>query len=479
MNLVAEVNLDLRPLVVDLDGTLIRSDLAVESLFSLFSSKPLRGLTALTALRHGRAALKAKLAAEAELDLSVLPLNEELVAFLRAEKQKGRRIYLATAADEKLAQGIADRVGLFDGVFASNGRINLKGSAKSRALCEAFGHGGFDYAGDARADLDVWKDAATVILVNAEPGLTRIVEQRFPGAMVIAPRTAGFRDYRRALRLHQWIKNLLVFVPAFTAHRFDAILSPGPPLAFLSFSLCASSVYLLNDLLDLRNDRDHPVKRHRPLASGKIDVLHGMWLVPATLFLAAALTLFLPWQFALTLLVYYSLTVTYSVYLKRQMILDVIVLACLYGMRLMAGAAAVGVVMSPWLVTFAIFLFLALALVKRWSELLERAEKGKSSAAGRGYRTSDLPILQTMAAASGYVAVLIFGLYINSPIVASLYSSPELLWAIPLILLYWLSRVFIITHRGEMHDDPVLFAAKDKTSLVCAALMGIVLVLSI
>ncbi len=479
MSLVADIDVAARPLVVDLDGTLVRSDLLVESLFALFSSKPLRGVRALVSLRHGRAALKARLASEAVFDLSILPLNEELVAFLRAEKQKGRRLYLATAADETLARGIADRIGLFDGVFASNGILNLKGANKAAVLCEAFGSGGFDYAGDAKADLDVWKDAAEVILVNADRGLTRTVVRRFPEARIIAPRAGGFRDYWRALRIHQWIKNLLVFVPAFTAHRFDVVAGLGPVLAFLSFSLCASSVYVLNDLLDLRNDRDHPVKRHRPFASGRLDVLHGIWIAPTTLFLAGLLTLFLPPQFALTLVIYYGLTLTYSVYLKRQMVLDVIVLACLYGMRLMAGSAAVGIVLSPWLVTFAIFLFLGLALVKRWAELLERVGKGKGDPAGRGYRIGDLPILQTMAASSGYIAVLVFGLYINSLTVASLYSTPDLLWAIPLILLYWLSRVFIITHRGEMHDDPVLFAAKDGASILCALLCGLVVVLSI
>ncbi|MBV8649931.1 MAG: UbiA family prenyltransferase [Alphaproteobacteria bacterium] len=479
MSLVAEIDLAPRPLVVDLDGTLIRSDMLVETFFALLSSKPLRGLMALLSLRHGRAALKARLASEATLDLSGLPLNEALVAFLRAEKAKGRRIYLATAADERLARGIADRLGLFDGVFASNGILNLKGANKAAVLREAFGDGGFDYAGDAAADLDVWKDAGEVILVNADRGLTRTVTRRFPEARIIAPRTTSLSDYRRALRIHQWIKNLLVFIPAFTAHRFDAVLGPGPLLAFLSFSLCASSVYVLNDLLDLRNDRDHPVKRHRPFASGRIDVLNGLWIAPASLLLAALLTLFLPAQFALTLVIYYGLTLAYSMVLKRQMALDVIVLACLYGMRLLAGAAAVGVVLSPWLVTFAIFFFLGLALVKRWGELLERVEKGKGDPAGRGYRNGDLPILQTMAAASGYIAVLIFGLYINSPTVAELYSTPDLLWIIPLILLYWLSRVLIITHRGEMHDDPVVFAAKDGTSIACAVLMGLVLVMAI
>jgi 4-hydroxybenzoate polyprenyltransferase len=262
-----------------------------------------------------------------------------------------------------------------------------------------------------------------------------------------------------------------VFVPAFTAHHFDRGAMLACLIAFVSFSLCASSVYILNDLLDLRSDRDHPTKRLRPFASGQVDIAHGIVLFPVLLLVSLAIGLLLPWRFPLALAVYYLLTLGYSMYLKRQVILDVVVLAGLYGMRLIGGAAAVSVTLSPWILTFAIFIFLSLALVKRWIELVERTNRGMGEMIGRGYRLSDLPVLQTMAVSSGYVAVLIFGLYINSPTVSELYAKPEVLWAIPLILLYWVSRIMILTHRGEMRDDPVLFAATDRVSIVCAILM--------
>jgi 4-hydroxybenzoate polyprenyltransferase/phosphoserine phosphatase len=472
---IAAVSID-RPLVVDLDGTLIRSDLLVESFFALLSSAPLRGVAASSSLRRGRAQLKARIAEEAVLEPNSLPFNEELITFLRAEKARGRRLYLATAANEKYANAIAAHIGLFDGVFASDGKINLKGSAKAELLCKTFGRGNFDYAGNDTVDLAIWEAAGGVVVVGATGRLIRTVQRRFPDATIIAPRTTSLKDYARALRLHQWLKNLLVFVPAFTAHHFDGATMLACLIAFLSFSLCASSVYLLNDLLDLRSDRDHPTKRSRPFASGQVDILHGIALFPAILLLSLGIGLLLPWKFPLALAVYYGLTLSYSMYLKRQVILDVVALASLYGMRLVGGAAAISVTLSPWILTFAIFIFLSLALVKRWTELVERISQGKGEMTGRGYRLADLPVLQTMATSSGYVAVLIFGLYINSPIVSTLYSQPDTLWAIPLILLYWVSRIMILTHRGEMHDDPVLFAAKDRVSLICAALMVLAVV---
>jgi 4-hydroxybenzoate polyprenyltransferase/phosphoserine phosphatase len=468
-----------RPLVVDLDGTLIRTDLLIESCFALLSAAPLRLPAVLAALAHGRAALKARLATEADLDLARLPFNEELLAFLRAERARGRRIYLASAADARFVHAVAAELALFDGVFASDGALNLKGAAKARALVAAFGERGFDYAGNSAADLPVWQAAGGVIAVNVPPALLRTVARRFPAASVIAPKKLAARDYFRALRPHQWLKNLLVLVPGFAAHRFDAGMVLACALAFASFSLCASSVYLLNDLLDLRHDRQHRSKRHRPFAAGRVDMLHGVAMAAAALAGAVGIALALPLPFLGVLAVYSVLTLAYSITLKRQPILDVMTLAGLYGIRIVAGGAAVAVVLSPWLLAFSVFFFLCLALVKRSTELIDRLGRGGVDPPGRGYRLTDLPMLQTMAGASGYVAVLVFILYINSPAVAGLYGETERLWAIPGILLFWVSRVLMLTHRGEMHDDPVVFAARDRASLVCAALIALVVVASI
>jgi 4-hydroxybenzoate polyprenyltransferase len=475
----AGVEVGERPLVVDLDGTLIRSDLLVEGCFALLSAAPLRLPLVAASLAHGRAAFKARVAAEAELDFAGLPFNEEFLAFLRAERVRGRRIYLASAADERYARALADTLGLFDGVFASNGTTNLKGETKASVLVAAFGRGGFDYAGNAAADLDVWQEAGGVLAVNASPALLRTVQRRFSDATVIAPRKLAVGDYVRALRPHQWLKNLLLLVPGFAAHRFDAPMVLACALAFVSFSLCASSVYLLNDLLDLRHDRQHRTKRHRPFAAGRIDMLHGVAMFLAALVGAVGVALLLPPGFMTVLVAYYALTLAYSMNLKRQPIIDVMTLAGLYGIRIVAGGAAAGVTLSPWLLAFSIFFFLCLALVKRSTELTDRRGRDAIDPPGRGYKLADLAVLQTMAAASGYVAVLVFILYINSPAVAGVYGDAERLWAIPCVLLYWVSRVLILTHRGEMHDDPVIFAARDRPSLACATVIALVVLASI
>ncbi len=468
-----------RPLVVDLDGTLIKSDLLVEAFATLLSTAPLRGPAVLAELGRGRAAFKARVAGAVSLDLDNLPLNPELMAYLRAEHARGRRLFLATAAHESLAHAMAQRIGLFEGVFASDDRTNMKGATKARMLREAFGHGGFDYAGDTNADLPVWEEAGGVVVVNAAPALLRKVAARFPNAVILDRRATTARDYLKAIRVHQWLKNLLVFVPAFTAHRFDPVSVLTCIAAMLSFSLGASSVYLLNDLLDLRNDRAHPTKRLRPFAAGRIDLKTGAALCIGAAALAGLIGLFLPWRFLLVLAIYYTLSTAYSVFLKRLAIIDVLTLACLYGVRLFAGGVAIAVTLSPWLLMFSTFFFLCLALVKRCTELIERQARDMGDPVGRSYQLGDLPALMTMASTAGYVSVLVFVLYVNSPAVAALYRSPETLWLIPVFLLFWISRVLLLTQRGEMHDDPVLFAARDRPSILCAALIGAIVLAGI
>jgi len=450
------------PLVVDLDGALIRSGLLAESFLALLSADPSR---ALSALANGPGDRRTAIVHAATNEFHGLAFNEELIALLRAEKAKGRRVFLA-AAYEQLAAGVAAHIGLFDGVLVSDG-----GPARAELLCRTFGRGNFDYAGGRPSDVEVWRAAAGVLAVGPTPALARIIRRDFPHASVVSPRTRRVSDYVRALRPHQWLKNLLVLVPVFTAHHFDRASLLAALLAVVSFSLCASSAYVLNDLLDIRSDRDHPTKRDRPFAAGRIGIGHGVALFAAALALSVAIAWPLPWRFLLALAVYYALTLSYSLFLKRRILLDVIALACLYDMRLVGGAAAAAVVLSPWILTFSVFLFLSLALVKRWAEVVDRIRADKGDLTGRDYQLADLPVLQVMATASAYVAVLVFCLYINSPIVADLYREPYTLWAIPLILLYWLSRVLILTHRGEMLDDPVLFAAKDRVSLICGVLM--------
>lgn len=460
-----------RPLIVDIDGTLAKTDLLAESFFAVMAANPLHALAAIGALRGGKAALKRHLADRAELDIAQIPLHEELVAFLHNEREAGRRLYLASAADRRFVQALADRLGIFDGIFASDGEINLKGSRKAEALVAAFGEKGFDYIGNDHADMDVWRFAAGIYVVDAHPRLQRKVGRDFPDATVLVPRRPRLRAYVKSLRPHQWLKNLLIFVPAFAAHRFDLAHVERDLLAFVIFSLCASSVYLLNDLFDLHSDREHPSKRRRPFAAGDISLAKGALLLVAALLAAAGGSLLLPARFVMVLGFYYVATFSYSMLFKRITILDVVVLACLYTLRLMAGGAASSVPISPWLLSFSIFVFMSLALIKRCAELIDRRSNGKGDPVGRGYRLGDIPQLQTLAAASGYVAVMVFGLYITNPQVSLLYTHPNRLWGIPVVLLYWISRISMLTHRGEMHEDPVLFAAKDKVSLLCLVLI--------
>lgn len=464
------------PLVVDLDGTLIRSDLLFESFLSLLGTSPLKAIGAACQLRQGKAALKCRIADDAVVEIETLPFNEEVLSFLKAERAGGRRIYIASASDVRYAQALADHLDLFDGVFGSQDGTNLAGEAKARRLCEAFGEGGFDYIGDAPVDEAVWRRARNVYIANARPRHLAEVRKWAPHAVALGERRTPVKDYVRAVRAHQWLKNILVFVPAIAAHQIWDSLG-ATILAFISFSLCASSVYILNDLLDLRNDRAHSKKKNRPFAAGRIPIIHGALLFPLLLLGAFVLALFLPFKFMTVLAGYYVLTCAYSFFLKKKMLVDVITLACLYGCRLWAGAAAASIALSPWLIAFAVFIFLCLALVKRCSELIDRIQKNKGDPVGRGYRLSDLPALQAMAAASGYVSTLVLALYLNSDAMRVLYSHPNRLWLICVILLFWISRTLLLTHRGEMHDDPVVFAATDRvsqfTALACLASVAI------
>ncbi|MDB5371749.1 MAG: UbiA family prenyltransferase [Belnapia sp.] len=469
---------DARPLVVDLDGTLVRSDTLIEAFFWTMGHSPLDGLAALAALRDGKAALKARIAAIARLDVASLPLNPEVLEFIQAERARGRPIYLASAADRRFVDELVEKLGLFDGSFASDGGINLAGDAKAAALVAAFGEGGFDYIGNDAVDLAIWEKAHGVLLADAPANLQRKVLARWPTARVLSRRQAGPRSYLKAIRLHQWAKNLLLLVPAIGAHHWGLADLRTCVMAFISFSLCASAVYVTNDLIDLPRDRAHPTKRRRPFAAGTIPLVHGLVMIPGLLFgaLLAGLGVGLP--FLAVLLVYGIGTLAYSLVLKRQVLLDVVTLAGLYGLRLYAGAVAAGVGLSAWLGSFALFLFTCLALVKRCAELIDRAAVGEASAPGRGYRVTDLPVLMAMAAASGYTAILVLALYADSPAVRALYTSPNRLYLICVVLLYWVSRVLLLTQRNEMHDDPVIFAATDRLSQACAVACGLIVLAS-
>jgi 4-hydroxybenzoate polyprenyltransferase/phosphoserine phosphatase len=467
-----------RPIVVDLDGTLVRTDTLLESFLGLIHKRPLGAFSALLTLRQGRAAFKERIADLAEVDSYLLPLNTELVSWLRQEKASGRHLVLATASDQRTAQAVAQQLDLFDTVLASDGKRNLKGAAKAAALVVRFGQGGFDYVGDSRADLPVWAAAHQAVIVGGKAlanQAARVAEvsQRF------APPKRR-KALVRALRPHQWLKNLLVFLPVVAAHQLGETAGLlAATLAFIAFSLTASSVYVLNDLLDLAADRAHPRKCRRPFASGTLPLAWGLLLSPLLLLTAIGLSLlFLPWLFTLVLVGYFLLTTAYSFGLKRKPVLDVILLAALYTVRIIAGAAAVALVPSFWLLAFSMFIFLSLALAKRYTELDGLRERGKLTAAGRGWHVDDLPLVQTLGTGAGLVSALVMALYINSPQAQQLYAASEILWLVCPLLLYWIVRLWFKTHRAEMHDDPVVFALRDRVSLAIGALTAVVVLVA-
>ena len=461
-------------LCVDCDGSLIRTDLLHESVFCLLKQAPWLVLLLPIWLLRGKAALKQRLAQRVSVDVTTLPLNDSVVALAREARTAGRRVVLATASHRVPAEALAAHLGLFDEVLATEGGVNLSGAAKQARLVSRFGERGFDYVGNGHSDLAVWASARRAVVVSANASLARAAAAVTTVDRVIAPPRAGLRAYLRGLRLHQWLKNLLVFVPLFAAHHLHVRVELAQAsLAFLAFSLCASAVYVLNDLLDLESDRGHVRKRQRPFAAGLIPVWHGALLIPLLLAAALAIALLLPWAFAAVLAAYFAITLAYSILLKRQVIVDVLMLAGLYTMRVIAGGAATAIVPSFWLLAFSMFLFLSLAMVKRYSELLLTLRQNKTEAAGRGYVVEDLPVLMSIGTGSGLVAVLVFALYINSPETRNNYSGPLWLWLVPPLLLYWVSRIWMKAHRGEVDDDPVVFAVRVWQSLVIVSMAAL------
>lgn len=463
------------PLVVDLDGTLIRSDLLVESGLMFARQHPLRSLAPLVWLASGKAHLKGQLAKYTELEIAGLPYDSRVLDLIEEERAKGRQIILATASHRIFADQVAQHVKLFDRVLATEGDTNLSARKKRDRLVQEFGDKGFDYVGNSADDLPVWASARRAYVVNPERGVEERARALGNVERVIPSETNVLRGWVKAMRFHQWMKNLLVFVPLLASHRLGHVdLLFNGLLAFLFFGLCASSVYLLNDMLDLPDDRQHATKRKRPFASGVLSLQSGLLAFPALLVAAFAGSLWLlPPMFVVALAGYYGMTLAYSLVLKRRMVVDVITLAMLYTVRIVAGTFAFAVSATFWMLAFSMFIFLSLALVKRYAELHEGRSRGKTQAArGRGYYADDLPMLASLGGAAGYMSVMVLALYIQDQNTMALYRHPEVIWLACPLMLFWISRTWLMTHRGEMHEDPVVFAIKDKISLATGALFG-------
>jgi 4-hydroxybenzoate polyprenyltransferase len=466
-------------IAVDLDGTLTLADTLHESVVVMVRDNPLSLFALPFWLLQGKAALKAKVADHVDLDVTTLPYNQPLIDWLKVERDAGKKIVLCTATNQRIAHAVADHLQLFDEVIASDAATNIKSGNKRKALEERFGAKGYDYAGNSSADIEVWAGARQAIVVNASDAVKDRAAQVATVSKVIQPQAITLSHWRRVFRVHQWLKNALLFVPLLAAHQIGNIQSLSTLiLAFVSFSLCASAVYIANDLLDLDSDRKHPRKRHRPFAAAAVPIAAGAVLAPLFAIASILLGLMVGTAFTAWLVIYFVLTTAYSLSLKRYALIDCLTLAALYTLRIIAGAAAVAITLSFWLLAFSVFIFLSLAFVKRYAELQVQAGIGNSHAHGRGYAVTDAPLVQTLGIAAGYAAVLVLALYLHGETVTTLYAQPELIWfAVPLML-FWVSWVWMKAHRGEMHDDPIVFAIKDKASLTVAVLIAISFVLA-
>lgn len=460
------------PIVVDLDGTLTPADTLVESIVKCLRQSPFNLLKILLWSIKGRATLKSSIAGYVRVCGESLPYNEQLLEYLRAEKAGGRRLVLATAAHYSIAENVSRHLGLFDEILATEDGQNLKGKRKLEAIREKVGDR-FIYAGNSRADVPVWLACNGAILVGVPSGIARSMRREVEVLREFPASNIDIRVWIRALRLHQWTKNLLLFVPLLTAFSFlDIGKSTSILLAFIAFSFAASSTYILNDLWDIDNDRVHPRKRNRPFSSGKLSVASGVGM--SILLMAVALLiagLLLSPGFLAMLLLYVLLTTVYSLRLKEHVMIDVLMLSLLYTLRILAGSVAIGFRTSFWLLSFSVFIFFSLAIVKRCAELKALAGKGTYATHGRDYSVEDLVVLWPLGIGSSLSGVVMFGLFISAAESDYRYQSPEFLWIVAVALIYWLSRIWIKTSRGEMHDDPVIFAIKDRTSRIVVMLM--------
>ncbi len=463
------------PLVVDLDGTLIASDLLIETAFSELGKRPHALIDMMAALARSKAALKHRLAEHATFDPSILPYDPAVLEVIRRARAEGRPVYLASASNRRLVESVADHLKLFSGWFASDETTNLSGARKAERLVEAFGEGGFEYIGNDAADLPVWERAGKVIAIRTPARVRKRLDQRTVDVEHLPCSRPTWRTWTKMLRVHQYAKNALVSVPLVTSHLFTGVAFAQALLAFVAFSLCASSIYILNDMVDLQDDRVHRSKCNRPLASGAIPVMHGLIAIPILFLSALATAANISLPFLSVLLAYFGLTTAYSFVLKRMMVVDVVTLAGLYSIRVIGGAVAINVMISEWLLAFCMMIFMSLALIKRYVELAARRDANLPDPTSRDYKNSDLDVVAALAAAAGFNAVTIFALYISSPTVKQLYSHPQILWLVSPLLLFWIARAIMLASRRQMDDDPVVFAIKDRVSLMTIGATAILL----
>lgn len=465
------------PLVVDLDGSLVSTDMIYETFVRAIFKKPWVIFLIPIWLGKGIAYLKHKLISQVHISYSVLPFRPDLLSYLKEQKQAGRELILCTGSHYLIAQGVNEHLKLFDKIYSTEDKINLTGRHKAKLLRETYGKGNFDYLGNEHKDLKVWEIANSAIIVSNDSGLAEKVRQLCKVERIFPTKSVSLKTLLKAMRVHQWSKNLLLFVPAVAAHTiFEGPVLVNTLLAFVAFGLCASATYLINDLADLDSDRKHYKKRFRPLASGALPIKHSFALGAGLMGAAVLLAISISLNFLLVLGLYVLITLGYSFIFKRLQTVDIIILASLYTLRLFAGGAAAGVIPSFWLLAFSMFVFLCLALIKRISEIQRttKAAESPSKIDGRGYYESDLNILTNLASASGMVSIIVFAMYVNSPEVTEHYTTPEVLWLGCPIIGYWIIRVLVMAARGQIDEDPIQFAIKDRRSWAAGAILAAV-----
>ncbi len=455
------------PLCVDLDGTLVRTDTLIESVLAAVRHRLWHLFLIPVWLSRGLPYAKRRLHSLQPVNVELLPYNQDVLEVVTREHSRGRRTVLVTASTQELADTVAAHLECFDEAHGTTAASNLKGKVKAEFLSRRFGHGGFDYIGDSLADIPVWRHARTAITVNAPAA-------RATGRPIeLLPETHlqsnSVAVYAKTVRVHQWVKNLLVLVPLLTSHSLLNSSSLAKSLVAL-FALCclASSSYIVNDLLDIDSDRRHLTKRSRPIPSGQISLRTALAL-GSFLFIAGVAAAWndSPATLALCLL-YFFCSVSYSLFFKRRLLVDTIMLAGLYTIRVLIGGVAAGIPVSFWLLAFSIFVFFSLALVKRVAELV--ASSAGPLLPGRGYQRGDIQVLTDLGVSSAFVATAVFALYLNSREVQLLYADPKALWVICPVFLYWFSRIWVLTLRGKMHDDPIIFVFKDRICYLLAAI---------
>ena len=468
-------------LVVDLNGTLIRTDIFQEAFWSSFSKDWKTPFKVINLLSNDKVKIKENLDNLSEIDIRLLPYNKLVIEYIKQFNNNGGHTVLITNNNINIAKKIANYLGFFDEVHQYSSSRNLVGEKKRELLISLFGKKKFNYIGSSQSDIPVWKNAFKAINVNTSNRLRKqcnnvnINNEHLENNNSINT----LLIYLQSLRPHQWLKNILVFFPMLASHKLTGSYFLESLFAFISFSLISSSVYIVNDLLDLKADRLHPRKNKRPFASGSIPINNGLILALILFIIGIFTTVLLNKSFLVILLSYFVITSAYSLFLKRKAFIDICALASLYTLRIIGGGAATHIEISFWLLGFSIFIFLSLAAVKRQAEIVDLNERRTSKIIGRNYGVDDLKMVRSIALITGFLSVLVIAAYINSPEVLILYSQPQILWALCCVLFYWLIKMILAANNGKMHDDPLIYAIKDKISQLVFIITIIIILLSV